>query len=288
MKEEIKIYRDGKTVVAFDGRNNHTATASCHLNDSFDFMTGAKIALERLEEMQCPFKIGDIVIGLNKPEGFPSYCITGRNAISKVVDVFDKTNIRVKLLHPNCSLHTVFIGSEYTIDARSVKKWDGFSVGNIVASNQDETICENYPTAIITEIHEEDNGTKVILQLSKNPSTFVYRDATALRYATEAEEREFKKRFSENEIRVGDVVKVVETGACYSRYYDWVIKHITDKAQIARFAYGNGMGYPETKSLDKPFIVLYENDNIAYISEDDNCKPCYVIGKKGLEHYPTR
>lgn len=288
MKEEIKIYRDGKTVVAFDARNNHTASATCSPNDSFDFMTGAKIALERLEEMQCPFKVGDVVIGLNTAEHPPYYPITGQKAISKVVAVSSETEIRVKLLHPNHPNHVPFIGAEWDIDTRTVKKWEGFDVGDIVAPIRNEDRFGDFRTAIITEVRTENNGTKAILKVSNNPAQFVCRDAATIRYATEAEEREFIARFNEHEFRVGDVVKVIDTGACYSHYYNWVIEHITEKAQIARFAHGAGMGYPERKSLDKPFIVLYEKDSIAYISEDDKRKPCYVIGKRGLEHYPTR
>ena len=288
MKEEIKIYRDGKTVVAVDARNNHTASATCSPNDSFDFMTGAKIALDRLEEMQCPFKVGDVVIGLNTTEHPPYYPITGQKAISKVVAVSSETEIRVKLLRPKSPNHVSFIDEEWVIDARTVKKWEGFDVGDIVAPIRNEDRFGDFRTAIITEIGKENGGAKAILKTQQNPSQYCCRDVATIRYATEDEEREFKKRFNESEFRVGDVVKVVDTGACYSYYYDWVIEHITEKAQIARFAYGTGMGYPERKSIDKPFIVLYVTDSIAYISEDDIRNPCYVIGKRGLEHYPTR
>ena len=87
-----------------------------------------------------PFKVGDIVIGLNYSEGLPHYCITGKKAISKVVAVSSETEIRVKLLHPNGPNHFIFIGSEYYIDARTVKKWKGFDVGTLLPRFVTKTI----------------------------------------------------------------------------------------------------------------------------------------------------
>lgn len=285
----VTIRREGNAIFAICG--DKTAKAVCSPDDEFDYITGAKLAFERL--IAPKFKVGDIVIGLTHPEGLPRYAITGQKAISKVVAVLDETTIRVIVLHPNCASHFIYIGEEYCIDARTVKKWEGFNVGDIVAPIRNEDHLDGFRTAIITEIRKENNGTKAILKIRQNPSQYCCRSVATIRYATEAEEREFKKRFNEqrfneHEFRVGDIVKVVDTGACFSHYYDWVVENITEKAQIARFAYGNGMGYPATKSLNQPFIVLYEKDGIAYISEDDVNKPCYVIGKRGLKHYPTR
>lgn len=286
----VKVDFDTRTFADRDklgrdyAKQNYIAKGWSVIDDCFD------LAKESSEAPKAapPFKVGDIVIGLTHPEGLPRYAITGQKAISKVVAVLDETTIRVKVLHPNCARHFIFIGEEYCIDARTVKKWEGFDVGDIVAPIRNEDHLDGFRTAIITEIRKENNGTKAILKTQQNPSQYCCRSVATIRYATEAEERELKARFDEHEFRVGDIVKVVDTGTCFSRYYDWVVENITEKAQIARFAYGNGLGYPVTKSLNQPFIVLYEKGDIAYISEDTKCKPCYVINKRGLEHYPTR
>lgn len=68
--QEIHITTDGKTTYAVlkqDGKVLSRSEAKCHPDDNFDFETGAKIALDRLEikkevdEPKNPFKPGDIV-----------------------------------------------------------------------------------------------------------------------------------------------------------------------------------------------------------------------------------
>ena len=68
--QEIHITTDGKTTYAVlkqDGKVLSRSEAKCHPDDKFDFETGAKIALDRLEikkevkRSENPFKPGDIV-----------------------------------------------------------------------------------------------------------------------------------------------------------------------------------------------------------------------------------
>lgn len=67
-KERIVIRHDGKTVTAilYNGKEEKKkAKAKCHPDDPFDFVTGAKIALERLaggEEKKPGYKDGDFVM----------------------------------------------------------------------------------------------------------------------------------------------------------------------------------------------------------------------------------
>lgn len=69
-KQEIHITTDGKTTYAVlkqNGKILSRSEAKCHPDDKFDFETGAKIALDRLEikkevkQPENPFKSGDIV-----------------------------------------------------------------------------------------------------------------------------------------------------------------------------------------------------------------------------------
>ena len=52
--ETIVIYRKGEEVIALDKSTGKTAKAICSPEDEFNFMTGAKLALERLEQKESP------------------------------------------------------------------------------------------------------------------------------------------------------------------------------------------------------------------------------------------
>lgn len=85
-------------------------------------------------------------------------------------------------------------------------------------------------------------------------------------------------------IKVGDKVRVVDTGKLYTTRIDWICDNVIDKEQIARFAYGEDMGYSKgITHLKTKFVVLATDGDIAYISksETDNV-PCYLIGVEGL------
>ena len=53
MNKHVVIYVDGSKVVACC--DDKKGVARCHPDDTFDFYTGAKIALERLEEAEKPY-----------------------------------------------------------------------------------------------------------------------------------------------------------------------------------------------------------------------------------------
>lgn len=67
-KERIVIRHDGKTVTAmlYNGKEKlKEGKAKCHPDDPFDFVTGAKLALDRLaggEEKKPEYKAGDFVV----------------------------------------------------------------------------------------------------------------------------------------------------------------------------------------------------------------------------------
>jgi len=52
--EHIIIYRNGNSVIAKDRNTGKNAVAKCHPDDEFDFMVGAKLALERLSQPDEP------------------------------------------------------------------------------------------------------------------------------------------------------------------------------------------------------------------------------------------
>lgn len=229
----VTIRREGNAIFAICG--DKTAKAVCSPDDEFDYITGAKLAFERL--IAPKFKVGDKIIGNDLAN---RYGFTKRGSEGIVVGYSDPFSHIVKV--------------DFDTRTFAVRDKLGYDYAK-----------ENYIAKGWSVI---DDCFDLAAESSKAPKT--------------------EARFDKHEFRVGDTVKVVDTGACCSRYYAWVVENITEKAQIARFAYGNGMGYPATRSLNQPFIILFEKYGMAYISEDDKHKPCYVIAKRGLEHYPTR
>lgn len=66
--EEVKnvvIWRTGNRVYAKDSITKEQAVARCSPEDKFDFLTGAKLALERLEKLNQPLAVGDEVRVIN-------------------------------------------------------------------------------------------------------------------------------------------------------------------------------------------------------------------------------
>lgn len=53
MNKRVVIYDDENEVIAYCG--DKVGVARCHPDDKFDFYTGAKLALERLEEAENPY-----------------------------------------------------------------------------------------------------------------------------------------------------------------------------------------------------------------------------------------
>lgn len=51
----VGIYRDKNKVIAVNLETGKEGVARCHPDDAFDFYTGAKLALERLEESEKPY-----------------------------------------------------------------------------------------------------------------------------------------------------------------------------------------------------------------------------------------
>lgn len=85
-------------------------------------------------------------------------------------------------------------------------------------------------------------------------------------------------------IQVGDLVRVVNTGKCYPRKPRWVAEHIADSLLIARYAYGQRLGYPGIIKHPGTFRVLCIADGWAFIQLTDNYDTsCYLVGLDGLE-----
>jgi hypothetical protein len=61
----VHIWCEGNKVYAKNVLSSKTAFARCSPEDKFDFLTGAKLALERLEKPSKPLAVGDAVRVIN-------------------------------------------------------------------------------------------------------------------------------------------------------------------------------------------------------------------------------
>lgn len=89
-----------------------------------------------------------------------------------------------------------------------------------------------------------------------------------------------------NIIKVGDCVKVINTGAACITAINYVTNLTTNPRLLARYAYGNDLGYNKgVRTLDETFEVIATDGIKAYITEniaDDYC-PCYIFDVTGLK-----
>lgn len=85
-------------------------------------------------------------------------------------------------------------------------------------------------------------------------------------------------------IKVGDIVKIINTGKLYTTNDYWVLKHIEDKELIARYAIDDNLGYPVIKEpVGKKFKVIEIAENNAYIQNIAFPYACYLIDLVGIE-----
>lgn len=103
--------------------------------------------------------------------------------------------------------------------------------------------------------------------------------------AKEALESLFAKR---KEIKVGDRVKIVDSGKIYSGYWQWVADNVEDKGLIARYKYEGSPSY-----FNETYIVRAiaphrcdESKKLAYIERvflEDCPSECVLIEVNGIE-----
>lgn len=94
------------------------------------------------------------------------------------------------------------------------------------------------------------------------------------------------EKLSEKEIHVGDIVKVVNGGALYTTYPEWVAENVDDKVKIAMYAYGKDVDTSKTyRVLAIAPHQTYRSDTLAYIEEVRSWgnTNCFVIGMYGIQ-----
>ena len=99
-------------------------------------------------------------------------------------------------------------------------------------------------------------------------------------------------RLHDKTIRVGDIVKVVHPGQCYTTYVEWIERNVKSIREAALYRYN------ESIEKDRHYKVLHIADHgksadgdLCYVQEYvdfangeiDEYAPCYLINIKGVE-----
>ena len=94
----------------------------------------------------------------------------------------------------------------------------------------------------------------------------------------------------------GDLVKIINSGAIYTDYVDWVIDNVDDKTLVAKWAYQ--MSLLDSRHIeyrDHTFKVMAIGNHgtmdrtLVYIQDDTSfMDECFVIDEDGLEKIGQR
>lgn len=123
-EETIIIYRKDNKVIALDKRTGTSAEATCSPEDTFNFMTGVEIALDRLKEKVTPkLKVGDIVIGNEKAD--KEYCYTKKGAIGKVRTILDSGRIVVDFIPSTLNMSPYTTSYDVDVDCFNLVEFGG-------------------------------------------------------------------------------------------------------------------------------------------------------------------
>lgn len=291
--ETIVIYRKDNEVIAVDKRNNKTAKAICSPKDTFDFLTGAKLAVARLDHH---FKVGDIVIGNERAN--LNYGITKKGVKCRVVvdehysSLYHYNIMRVSPLNNPTARYTVRpecfdICLEPEIAVKECFKVGDYVVGTDEASLKYPITSKGVVCRVLNK-HSDTNDTDKkymqVLVVDTSSRFRGYKFYVCPEYFTLYDKAKGKEMEQNQPIKVGDKVTVINTGACYSCATDFVCENAPNNDIIARFAYGEGLGYlTGKKKLPNPFRVLAIKDDKAIIEDMLNNK-VYVIGIEGLSN----
>ena len=143
INQEIHITTNGKITYAVlkqDGKVLSRSEAKCHPDDKFDFETGAKIALDRLEmkkdikQPKNPFKLGDIVECIFDYKRFGVFPPKG--TLGQVIDILGQGVLVRWAKGSTCGDGEWWISAD---DIRNIYQHaDSFKVGDIVEYISDE------------------------------------------------------------------------------------------------------------------------------------------------------
>lgn len=198
--ESIVIYRKDNKVIAFDKSTGKTATARCDPADTFDFMTGAKLAFERLtgedkpkyREVERRAKPGEHVKIIHascvpvNDDDTPTYKNGDILKIIKVVPWFDEykpvfrngTDIHGRSYILN---HTEYVVLEGYKPEQPEESARGFKIGDIVKGKAGSSAVYAITNEDMTKgevVAVSDNGEYIDVKVIDNNMNSVYNNTT--------------------------------------------------------------------------------------------------------------
>ena len=149
-------------------------------------------------------------------------------------------------------------------------------------SEEDLELYESAPEENISIVMRD--GKVIATDISSGTSVEVSGDFESV--AKEALESLFEKR---KEIKVGDRVKIVDSGEIYPGYWQWVADNVEDKGLIARYKYEGSPSWFAGTYIVRAIAPHggYKSTKLAYIEraflEDDYPSECILIEINGIE-----
>lgn len=243
----ILITRKGRVVTAENKNSGEKAIATCSPDDTFDFGTGAMIAVARL--------IAQSNKGITK----------------------DAETVLRQLLGDDVS-------SDSPADEWPSSK---FKIGDIVTLKDGLEVGKPYGAVDLLEIMYSNGygkQMKVVDNIKCEDGDMAYDCAPISGGRSFWYVEEMLEAWDENKIHEGDIVRVINTGLNYSSYPQWVGKHISDPDMAARYCYSSPYTTNKYKVIK---IAEHEFNGrmLAFIEECDGIghNRCYLIEVKGLE-----
>ena len=100
-------------------------------------------------------------------------------------------------------------------------------------------------------------------------------------------------RLHDKTIRVGDIVKVIHPGLCYTTYVEWIERNVKSIREAALYKYEESIEasgeyrvlyMAEHERISDGGILCYVQQYVVYPSgKVDDYAPCYLINIKGVE-----
>lgn len=245
----ILITRKGRIVTAEDKNTGKKAIATCCPTDTFDFCTGAMIAVARLIAQSDKGITKDAETVLRQLLGYdaetPADAPTEEEPTAKF-KIGDLVTLKDGLEASKVYGGITLLGNMYRNgNCKPLKVVEVDSNGHYSCAPTDESIDVVVPYWYSEEMPEA---------------------------------------WDESKIREGDIVRVVNTGLNYSSYPQWVGKYISDPDMAARYCYSS----PNTERKYKVLKIAEHEFNgrmLAFIEECNGIghNRCYLIEVKGLE-----
>ena len=241
----ILITRKGRVVTAEDKNTSEKAIATCSPDDTFDFGTGAMIAVARL--------IAQSDKGITKDAETVLRQLLGDDVSSDSPAEEEPTN--------------KFRVGDFVTLKEGVKVGDAFEHLNV---EEGEMFDQSYHKPMkVVEISKI--GSYYCIPADGNDTGFYYHE-------------EMIEPWDESKIREGDIVRVINTGLNYSTYPQWVGKHISDPDMAARYCFGspsdegnyNVIKIAEHESNGRTLAYIEQCDGFVF-------NKCYLVEVKGLE-----